>query len=962
MNTNSSSKHRLLTLTALVLTIVLALFVYVSSAAPGNPVLYPPRSSHTAPLTTTIFITYDEPISAATVTSQTFAIHAMQSGLVTATHSVNGNTIIVTPTHPLHQSELVYAIATTRTLNITGTAPLSSTQWQFNAGKVISRCVAGFTDINAGLPGVDLDSSVAWGDYDNDGDLDILLAGWAGSTVITRLYRNDGPSSGWSFTEVSTGLPGMYDCAVAWGDYDSDGDLDILLAGFDGSGQIARIYRNDGPSSSGWTFTDINAGLLGVIVGSVAWGDYDNDGDLDILLTGLSGSTYVTRVYRNGGPSSGWSFTNIGANLIGVSRSSAAWGDYNNDGNLDILLTGCADYSCPTGIARVYRNDGPPSGWSFTDIGAGLTGVYYSSVAWGDYDSDGDLDILLEGFDGQTGRFARVYRNDGPSSGWTFTDINAGLPGVQNGEVAWGDYDNDGDLDILLTGSPGVARVYRNDGPSSGWSFTDIGAGLPIMGDTSAAWGDYDNDGDLDILLTGGVGWPNKLAGVYSNKDCADLSIIKTTNLATAVSGQTITYTLVFSYAAPPDGSTATGVVIADPIPISVTNTSVISSGVIITQTSPNYAWQVQDLAPGQGGIITITGVISNNLPAGHILTNTATITSMTSEANTTNNADSAVLLVDKANTTVAIGSLANPSLFGQPVVLTATVAVIVPGAGTPTGIVTFTEGATTLGSGTLDGSRQATLTVSSLAVGDHTITATYAGDDNFNSSASLALGQTVNKAGTMTSLTSLTNPSVLGQSITFTVTVSATEPGAGTPTGTVTLTDGATILDTITLSDGAATFSTSALSVGPHSITVSYSGNGSFNSSTSTPLPQTVNKANTTTVLTSTDSSSVFGQSVTFTATVSAVAPGMGIPTGEVTFTEGITTLGTGMLNASSVATFTLSSLSIGTHPITAHYDGDSNFNASMSADMTQTVNAIELFLPLVIRNSSQPASIKRR
>ncbi|MDO8834678.1 MAG: VCBS repeat-containing protein, partial [Vicinamibacterales bacterium] len=107
------------------------------------------------------------------------------------------------------------------------------------------------------------------------------------------------------------------------------------------------------------------------------------------------------------------------------------------------------------------------------DIAAGLEAVRYSSVAWGDYDNDGDLDILLTGEYAFGAPISRVYRNDGGS----FVDIAAGLEGVRDSSVAWGDYDNDGDLDILLTGegaSGYVSRVYRNDGGS----FVDIAAGL----------------------------------------------------------------------------------------------------------------------------------------------------------------------------------------------------------------------------------------------------------------------------------------------------------------------------------------------------------------------------------------------------------------------------------------------------------------------------------------------------
>jgi len=337
-----------------------------------------------------------------------------------------------------------------------------------------------FTDIAAGLLGV-VESSAAWGDYDNDGDLDILLTGYTGSERISRVYRNDGGA----FTDIGAGLTGVDESSVAWGDYDNDGDLDILLTGGTDFEPISSVYRNDGGS-----FTDIVAGLPGVSHSSVTWGDYDNDGDLDILLTGGTDFEPISSVYRN----DGGLFTDIGAGLTGVYSSSVAWGDYDNDGDLDILLTG---YSYSGRISRVYRNDAG----TFTDIGAGLDGVASSSVAWGDYDNDGDLDILLTG-DSDSGYISNVYRNDGG----LFTDIAAGLTGVDYGSVAWGDYDNDGDLDILLTGYTGSVRissVYRNDG---GGTFTDISAGLTGVSEGSVAWGDYDNDGDLDILLTGWTG------------------------------------------------------------------------------------------------------------------------------------------------------------------------------------------------------------------------------------------------------------------------------------------------------------------------------------------------------------------------------------------------------------------------------------------------------------------------
>jgi hypothetical protein len=293
---------------------------------------------------------------------------------------------------------------------------------------------------------------------------------------------------------------------------------------------------------------------------------------------------------------------------------------------------------------------------------------------------------------------------------------------------------------------------------------------------------------------------------------------------------------------------------------------------------------------------------------------------------------------VNKDGTAAAVSSSVNPSVFGQSVTFTAAVSASAPGAGTPTGTVTFLDGATTLGTATLSGG-SATFSTSALAVAGHSITVSYGGDGNFTGSASGALTQTVNQDGATTAVSSSANPSVSGQSVTFTATVSANSPGAGTPTGTVTFLDGATTLGTATLSGGSATYSTSALSVAGHPITVSYGGDGNFTGSTSGALTQTVNKDVSADAVSSSTNPSVFGQSVTFTATVSASAPGAGTPTGTVTFLDGVTTLGTATLSGGS-ATFSTSALAVAGHSITVSYGGDANFAGSTSPALTQTVN----------------------
>ncbi|HZS90342.1 MAG TPA: Ig-like domain repeat protein, partial [Chloroflexota bacterium] len=193
-------------------------------------------------------------------------------------------------------------------------------------------------------------------------------------------------------------------------------------------------------------------------------------------------------------------------------------------------------------------------------------------------------------------------------------------------------------------------------------------------------------------------------------------------------------------------------------------------------------------------------------------------------------------------DTTTTVTSSANPSVYGQPVTFTATVATVASGGPTPTGSVQFSVDGSPYGSPVALSGGQAAVTISSLAVGGHTIAASYTPDTDSFTGSSGTLSQTVNKANTTTTVTSSANPSLLGQPVTFTATVSVVAPGAGTPTGSVSFYDGTTLLGTAALSGNQAQFTTSSLGVGSHNITASYSGDGNFNGSTSTTLVQQVN------------------------------------------------------------------------------------------------------------------------
>jgi len=325
------------------------------------------------------------------------------------------------------------------------------------------------------------------------------------------------------------------------------------------------------------------------------------------------------------------------------------------------------------------------------------------------------------------------------------------------------------------------------------------------------------------------------------------------------------------------------------------------------------------------GSVLAYSGPFVVNTSGPH----TITFHSVDKAGNTESAKKSAFTI--KARTTTTVSSSLNPSILGQSVTLT--VQVMGTTSDIPTGTVTLKDGSTTLKTLTL-ASGKATYTTSAFTAGIHAITGVYSGATTFHTSTSATLSQDVLQKST-TVLTSSVNPSSYKQSITLTATVTAQL--SGTPTGSITFSDGATVLGTRALSGGVATLSSSNLAVGTHYIKATYSGSKAYATSHSTTLKQVVTKETTTTTLTSNLNPSKSGKTVTFTA---KVAPQItGTPTGSVNFKNGTTVMGSGTLS-SGKATFSISTLAVGSHSITAVYLGDANHKTSTSAVLTQTVN----------------------
>ena len=351
--------------------------------------------------------------------------------------------------------------------------------------------------------------AMAYADLDGDGDFDLVAAGNSSRrepfnpTAYVALSRDEAALPNGTVQRVfdETRLPSqLWHSDVTWIDYDLDGDLDFVITGTPQSGAafenrpfegVTRLYRNDGDG----VFDEVEAGLVGVYSSTVARGDYDNDGDDDLLVAGLTDAdTPVTQLYRN----EDGTFAAEDTPFAQLAFGDAQWADYDNDGDLDLTLTG-ADAQGAF-LTTLYRNDGDNG---FTEVDAGLPGYAFSALDWADYDADGDLDLALSGGTVSLPRFfdpaAEIFRNDQGR----FTRLDAGLEGIFYGNIAWGDYDNDGDADLLLTGSDNVTsgrsgRIYRNEGGVFRPRLALVGVAA-----SSVAWGDNDGDNDLDILITG---------------------------------------------------------------------------------------------------------------------------------------------------------------------------------------------------------------------------------------------------------------------------------------------------------------------------------------------------------------------------------------------------------------------------------------------------------------------------
>lgn len=347
---------------------------------------------------------------------------------------------------------------------------------------------------------------LAFADFDSDGDQDIIASEYNGATSAIHQYKNDGkgnfiPIGNVPFAGISRG-------AIAIADVDQDQDQDILITGLSNHKQIAQLYINQG---NGTFDPATNNPFTGVDYSTVTFADIDNDQDQDVLITGLNEDfKSISEIYKNDGIGN---YTKVSHSLTGVSMGAVEFADVDNDQDLDLLITGLTTGF--SNIASLYKNDG--SG-NFEITKSSFVGVHSSSLEFADVDNDKDLDVLIAGLNSEKNNKTILYLNDGRG---TFKKIKKlELLGIRNGDVAFADIDNDNDLDIYLSGLSNsqkqASALYINQGFCNFEAVPDIPF-TPVSGG-NIAFADVDNDQDLDIMINGKNDTSTGVTQLYKNQ------------------------------------------------------------------------------------------------------------------------------------------------------------------------------------------------------------------------------------------------------------------------------------------------------------------------------------------------------------------------------------------------------------------------------------------------------------
>jgi Bacterial Ig-like domain (group 3)/FG-GAP-like repeat len=733
--------------------------------------------------------------------------------------------------------------------------------------------------------------NLAAGDVNKDGHID-LVVDENGSIISVYLGKGDGTfTAGNSYASI--GNQGY----VTVTDLDGDGNPDIYTGianggvfggdSFDPDLAYALMGNGDG------TFQGANS--LPISYSGTNLGDINGDGKPD--LVGINGSSFIPYLDNGNGtftagtplpvPTSfvlgGHTYTNPSGGM-----GFSALADVTGDGKADLIFTTGAIAGFQYSDEPVYFVAKSNGDGSFaTPVPAAVSLVSagdhdYEDTLYGlqtaDINGDGHTDLIFtytsqsynaiyaQGFAILLGNGDGTFKPPILQTTYSSTTPPAYFLGPQIAAI--GDVNNDHKPDLMVIAETSDPSTQLNpntqlelllgngDGTFGKPSVipTATNPVLPINAPTPAILADLNDDGSLDLICLGNtLAGQGQMAISLGNGDgtFGTPSILNTTDGG----GNIISA----------DGLAAADFNGDGNVDIAVTSFDASASGIYFgngdgtvtsyNSTSPINAFNLELFGP------TIAADFNGDGKPDLFIANTLLI----------NSYGTATTL---ATSTTSLSASATSITTGSSVTLTATVS---GAGGTPTGTVTFVDGSTKLGTGTLNSSGQATYSTSSLAVGAHPITAAYGGDTNFSGSISSAVTVTVTAStlvSTTTTLTATPATVAVGGNVTFGATVAAAS-GSAAPTGTVTFSDGSTSLGTGTLSSGQATYSTSKLAVGTHSITAAYGGDANFATSTSSPVTVTVTAAPADFSVSLSPASGTVNQGSTTTSTITITPSG---------------------------------------------------------------------------------------
>ncbi len=672
-------------------------------------------------------------------------------------------------------------------------------------------------------PGGDATIFVAVADVNGDGKLDLVVANgcidsYCSGSVGVLLSNGDG-----TFQPAMTyGSGGQYTMRLAIADVNGDGKPDVivaqecrppfcsgsvgvLLGNGDGTFQTAVGYASGGFEARSVAVADVNAdGKPDVIVASCT--DGDCDGLVAVLLGNGDGTFQKPVTYSSGGQS---------AEFVAIS-------DVNGDGRPDLLVAnGCVASNCGQGAMAVMLGNGDGTFRAPVQYASG--GVYPMSLSVADLNGDGKFDVVTannEKTGGGGGAEVGVLLGNGDGTFQSATSYYAGgVPTYWFTAAAVSDVNGDGKPDVVVASGCTSTSTCQNEGVVGVLLGNGNGTFQPVMtfnsGGYLSGWvavGDVNGDGRPDVLVASPCNascsfWTGTMGsvGVLLNNTGPQESPTTTTlvsSLNPSFIGQAVTFTatVTSSGGIPPNGESIT-----------------FYNGSAVLGTAP--------LSAGAAALTT------SSLPAG-IFTITASYPGdSTFAASTSPGLRQVVNSTTKSTTSTTLASSLNPSIYGQRVTWTATVAT--SGPIPPTGTVSFTWQYFTetysIGSATLNSSGVATLTRSNLNAASYPLTAVYKGDANNLGSTSAVLNQVVKQTTSAATITSSLNPSTLGQAVTFTAKITSSTV---MPTGPVTFKAGTTVLGTVQLSSGKATFTTSSLPAGSTVVKVTYNGDSNIKGS----------------------------------------------------------------------------------------------------------------------------------